>query len=76
MITTQQKQQITEALNQYIEKYGISANELVKRINVNESYISSIRKGETTVGKSAIKDKWYLIIADHIGLKLTKEYWE
>lgn len=76
MITTQQKQQITEALNQYIEKHGISANELVKRIDVNESYISSIRKGETTVGKSAIKDKWYLIIADHIGLKLTKEYWE
>lgn len=76
MITTQQKQQITEALNQYIETHNISANELVKRIDVNESYISSIRKGETTVGKSTIKDKWYLIVADHIGFKLTKEYWE
>lgn len=75
MITTQQKQQITEALNQYIETHSISANELVKRANVNESYISSIRKGETTVGKSDIKDKWYLMIADHIGFKLTKEYW-
>lgn len=76
MITTQQKQQITEALNQYIDTHGISANELVKRTSVNESYISSIRKGETTVGKSEIKDKWYFMLADHIGLKLTKEHWQ
>lgn len=75
MITAQQKQLITEALNQYIETHGISANELVKRTGVNESYISSIRNGETTVGKSEIKDKWYLMLADHIGFKLVKEYW-
>lgn len=76
MITTQQKQQITESLNQYIENHGISANEITKRSGVNESYISSIRNGDTTVGKSEIKDKWYSMIADHIGFKLTKEYWE
>lgn len=76
MITAQQKQQITEALNNYIETHKISANEIVKRSGVNESYISSVRNGETTVGKSEIKDKWYLMIADFIGLKLTKEYWK
>lgn len=76
MITPQQKQQITEALNNYIETHKISANEIVKRSGVNESYISSVRNGETTVGKSEIKDKWYLMIADFIGLKLTKEYWK
>lgn len=75
MITTIQKQQITEALNQYIELYTISANEIVKRSGINESYISSIKKGETTVGKSEIKDKWYLIIAEFIGYSLKKEYW-
>lgn len=76
MIAVQQKQQITDSLNQYIIQHGISANEIVKRSGVNESYISSIRNGETTVGKSDIKDKWYLMIADFIGLKLQKEYWK
>lgn len=76
MITTQQKVRITEALNNYMETHGISANEIVKRSGVNESYISSIRKGDTTVGKSEIKDKWYLMLADFIGFKLTKEYWQ
>lgn len=76
MITAQQKQQITEALNHYIVTHNMSANEIVKRSGVNESYISSIRNGETTVGKSDIKDKWYNMIADFIGLKLQKEYWQ
>lgn len=75
MITTNQKEQITQALNTYIAQHGISANEIVKRTGVNESYISSIRNGETTVGKSEIKDKWYLLLADFLGVKLQKEYW-
>ena len=75
MITTTQKEQITQALNTYIAQHGISANEIVKRTGVNESYISSIRNGETTVGKSEIKDKWYILLADFLGVKLQKEYW-
>lgn len=75
MITTQQKQQITAALNEYIELHNISGNEIVKRSGVNESYVSSIRNGETKVGKSEIKDKWYLMISEFIGLSLKKEYW-
>lgn len=76
MITIEQKNRISEALNNYIEKHEISANEIVKRCGVNESYISSIRNGETTVGKSEIKEKWYLIIAEFIGFKLSKQYWD
>ena len=75
MITTTQKEQITQALNTYIAQHWISANEIVKRTGVNESYISSIRNGETTVGKSEIKDKWYILLADFLGVKLQKEYW-
>ena len=75
MITTTQKEQITQALNTYIAQHGISANEIVKRTGVNESYISSIRNGETTVGKSEIKDKWYILLADFLSVKLQKEYW-
>jgi len=76
MITPIQKQQITDALNAYIDANAISANEIAKRSLVNESYISSIRNGETTVGKSDIKDKWYLMLADFIGLSLEKQYWQ
>ncbi|GIM53726.1 AAA family ATPase [Capnocytophaga cynodegmi] len=75
MITTNQKEQITQALNTYITQHGISANEIVKRTGVNESYISSIINGKTTIGKSEIKDKWYLLLADFLGVKLQKEYW-
>lgn len=76
MITHNQKLQITEALNSYMQTHNMSANEIVKRSGVNESYISSIKNGETTVGTTEIKDKWYLTLADFIGYKLTKEYWE
>lgn len=75
MITAKQKQEITEALNKYIAQHNISANEIVKRSGVNESYISSIRNGETTVGKTDIKDKWYWMLAEFIGFKLVKQYW-
>ncbi|MCP1997272.1 AAA family ATPase [Flavobacterium sp. HSC-61S13] len=75
MITAKQKLEITEALNKYIAQYNISANEIVKRSGVNESYISSIRNGDTTVGKTDIKDKWYLTLAEFIGFKLVKQYW-
>ncbi|MDM1045909.1 AAA family ATPase [Myroides sp. 1354] len=75
MITINQKQQITIALNDYITKHNISANEIVKRSGINESYLSSIRNGDTMVGKSEIKDKWYLMLAEFIDFKLVKEYW-
>jgi len=75
MITLIQKQRITDALNEYIKVNTISANEIAKRSGINESYISSIRNGDFKVGKSEIKDKWYLIIADFICFSLEKQYW-
>lgn len=75
MITTLQKQQVSEALKQYLDLHNISANEVSKRSTINESYISSIYHNKATVGKSEIKDKWYLMIAEFIGLSLIKEYW-
>lgn len=75
MITTLQKQQITEALNHYTQLHDISGSEVARRTNINESYISSIINGKTTVAKSEIKDKWYLLLADFLGVKLQKEYW-
>ena len=76
MITISQKEQITQALNDYTKLHDISGNEVARRTNINESYISSIINGKTTVAKSEIKDKWYLLLADFLGVKLQKEYWK
>lgn len=71
-----QKQQIGEALLQYMEHHGMSQNEFAKQSDVNVSYISSIRSGSTIVGKTPIANKWYAMIADKIGFKVQKSYWQ
>lgn len=71
-----QKDELRKALEQYLDKHGISQNEFSKKTDVNVAYISAIRKGDDKVGSSPIADKWYNIIADAIGFKLEKSYWE
>lgn len=71
-----QKNELRKCLDLYLEKHNISQNEFSKKVDVNVAYISSIRKGEDKIGSSPIADKWYNIIADAIGYKLEKTYWE
>lgn len=71
-----QKQQIGEALVEYLRHHKMSQNEFSKQSEVNVSYVSSIMNGSTMVGKSPIASKWYSIIADKIGFKIQKSYWQ
>lgn len=75
MISTHQKQQITQALHDYMQTHKVSANKVSERSDINESYISSIYNGKESVAKSPIKDKWYILLADFLRIKLQKEYW-
>lgn len=75
-MNAEQKEQIKEALNAYLEKHGISQNEFAKQSGINVSYVSNIRAGNTTVGNSSIADKWYAIVADKVGFSLEKDYWQ
>lgn len=59
-----QKQQIGEALVQYLNQHEMSQNEFAKHSGVNVSYISSMRSGSTHVGVTPIADKWYILIAE------------
>lgn len=69
------KNNIREALESYLVKHGITQNEFSKKTSINVSYISNIRAGNTSIGKTAIADKYYEMIADAIGYVLKKEYW-
>lgn len=44
--------------------------------SINYYYIHSIRSGSTIMGKAPIADKWYAMIADKIGFKIQKSYWQ
>jgi DNA transposition AAA+ family ATPase len=71
-----QKEQIKDALGNYLEHHGMSQNEFAKQSGVNVSYISNIRAGNTEVGSTPIADKWYMMIAERIGFSIEKNYWE
>lgn len=66
------KKQVAEAAKTYIEEKGISINELSRRAEMNQSYVSQIlsEKGET------ISDKWYLKLAKTIGFAVEHNYWD
>src|SRR5690606_22834463 len=76
MITNEQKRQLRNALRKYMDTHNMSANEVVKHSGINESYISSVLNDKDTVGKTAINDKWYSMLADFIGFPLQKKHWE
>ncbi|MDR0871851.1 MAG: ATP-binding protein [Prevotellaceae bacterium] len=74
------KQQIVEALEQYMQAHGISQNEAAKRSGVNASYLIEMRKGNYSIivgGKEVeIADKHFEKIAEMVGFEIRKTYWE
>lgn len=71
-----QKTNISVALNKYIDKKICSQQKIADDCGFNEAYITQIKKGEYRVGKSPIKDEQFSLVANYIGLKLKKEYWQ
>lgn len=69
------KTQIAETLKKYLSNHSMSQNEFSKQTGVNVAYISAFVNGDEKVGETVIADKWYLITAEKIGLKLEKQYW-
>ena len=73
---SQMKQQIAQSLAKYMHAHGMSQNEFAKQTGVNVAYLSAINNGDDKVGETPIANKWYEIIAEKIGVKLEKSYWE
>lgn len=77
MITSTQKILVSNALLECIEETKqFSGKEIEKRTGVNVSYLDAIKKGETKVQNTPIKDKWYILLAEFFNIPLQKEYWE
>lgn len=75
------KQSIVAALEDFISLHDISASDIAKKTGVNGSYISNMRQGNFTVpagnGNTVeLADKYFERIAEFIGFKLEKGYWE
>ena len=75
------KQQIITELEKYLSLHGMSQNDFAEKSGVNAAYVSQLRNGKTSMpaggGKDVeISDKFYEMIANAIGLSLTKEYWQ
>jgi DNA transposition AAA+ family ATPase len=70
------KKQIAEGLSKYLEDNCMSQNVFSEQTGINVAYLSALRAGNHNVGATPIADKWYFLIADKIGYKLEKSYWE
>lgn len=87
MITLEQKQMIADACVDYATANGwvsdktTGVNQMATFTKVNVMYISHIMRSDFTykdskTGESKdIADRWFLQLADCIGIKVAKEYW-
>ena len=78
---TEHKKQITSEIESYLSRHKITAQALSTKSGVNASVISAIRAGKNSIPAGAgkeveIADKYYEILADTMGLKFEKTYWE
>lgn len=70
------KIEIVKALEDYLALHNMSQNEFVKKTGINEAYISNIRNKSFVIGKTEIAPKWFELVAQKIGFKLQKQYWQ
>lgn len=74
------KEGIREALEAFLSQQDMTQNVFSEKSGVNALYLKGIREGSHTYSvkgtETAIPDKWYYKIAEYIGFKVTKAYWE
>lgn len=79
-MNSETKNQVIEALEAFIKQHDLSASRIAQETGVNPSYISQMRRGifSTPVGDKEveIKDMYFAKIADYIGFKIDKSFWE
>lgn len=66
------KKEISESAKTYIAEKGISLNELARRAEINQAYVSQIINQKT----DNIADKWYYTLAKAIGFPVDVIFWE
>jgi DNA transposition AAA+ family ATPase len=75
-MTTETKNKIVDALEQYLIKHQMSANVFVDKTGINEAYISNMRNRSFKVGVTEIAPKWFELVANKIEFELIKTLWK
>nr|BFF39041.1 hypothetical protein BACY1_08460 [Tenacibaculum mesophilum] len=71
----QKETEIPNAIKRYLEDVGTNQTQLGRDAKVGEAYMSHILQGKTHIGKTAIKDKYYLALCNAIGYEVKVEIW-
>jgi DNA transposition AAA+ family ATPase len=75
-MTEQTKKEITTAAVEYMNGKGLSQNAMCTASKINVGYLSYMLKGQMSINGTEIADKWYSQLAEYIGFKVDKPYWE
>lgn len=75
-LTIDQKNAVSEALKEYLLRTNCKADKIAYDLDFNEAYISRIRTGQYKISKTTVSDKYFTAVAQYIGFKLKKEYWQ
>jgi DNA transposition AAA+ family ATPase len=74
------KEAIREAIEAFLQTQDMTQNTLADRSGVNALYIKGMRDGSHSYtlkgADTPIPDKWYYKLAEYIGYKVQKTYWE
>lgn len=74
------KDGIKEALEAFLIQQDMTQNVFSENCGVNGLYLKGIRDGSHTYSSKGVEtpiaDKWYYKVADYIGFKINKNYWE
>lgn len=75
------KDNIKEVLEVFLTDQNMTQNVFCEKCGVNGLYLKGIRSGDHTYINSKevetpVADKWYIRVADYIGYKVEKVYWE
>lgn len=74
------KDGISEALAGFLVQQNMTQNVFAEKCGVNGLYMKPIREGTHTYSvkgvETPVADRWYYKVADFIGYKVNKDYWE
>ncbi|MBI9055483.1 MAG: AAA family ATPase [Bacteroidales bacterium] len=78
---TEIKNKIVKEFESYLDQHKMSQNSFAKKSGINVSYLSAMRSGEYVINagggkKVPISDKYFETLADFLGMKTEKVYWQ
>lgn len=75
LIDYQKLTEIPQAIRRYLDEKNISQSQLAKNAGVGEAYVTQILSGKTHIGKTQIKDKYYLDLSKSVGYNVEIQKW-